>query len=367
MLLMLRTPPSEPRGGNRAAGRVGRGIVLGFVLAAVIVPAIPAGATPLDDAKAKVAAAQRAADAAGQRYEAAVTKYEGLGVQIEKLQAQIKADRARAAELRAHARERAVAAYEGRNTLDGEGFLSGGDPLDQVRREKLLERTKAREDREAAELKTLTHDLEDQRAALQRKRDAEKTALARAQAQQQQVESQLSAAQQALNQLEAYLRKIESAQKAQADAAAVARSASNRAGGGGGGATNSSGMICPIRGPVTFVDSWGAPRHQGPHQGVDLMSPRGTPNVATVSGSVRFKSGSTSGNGAYLSGDNGTLYYYFHLDHWEGGPRHVAQGEVIGYTGNTGDASGGATHTHFEVHPGGGAAVNPYPYVRPIC
>ncbi len=128
------------------------------------------------------------------------------------------------------------------------------------------------------------------------------------------------------------------------------------------------GLICPVHGPLSFVDSWHAPRPGGrPHEGVDLMAPRGTPNVATVSGSVTMKSGSVSGNGVYLHGDNGDLYYYFHLDSYEGGARHVDQGEVIGYTGNTGDASGGATHTHFEVHPGGGGPVNPYPVVRPIC
>ena len=97
------------------------------------------------------------------------------------------------------------------------------------------------------------------------------------------------------------------------------------------------------------------------------MAPRGTPNVAVVSGSVTMKSGGISGNGVHLQGDNGDLYYYFHLDAYEGGSRRVAQGEVIGYTGNTGDASGGATHTHFEVHPGGGGAVNPYPVARGIC
>ena len=129
----------------------------------------------------------------------------------------------------------------------------------------------------------------------------------------------------------------------------------------------STGLVCPIRGAVSFVDSWGAPRHQGPHQGVDLMAALGTPDVAVVSGSVSFRSGGTSGNGAYLQGDDGTLYYYFHLSAYEGAARRVAQGEVIGYVGNTGDASGGPTHTHFEIHPGGGPAVNPYPSVRAVC
>jgi murein DD-endopeptidase MepM/ murein hydrolase activator NlpD len=119
---------------------------------------------------------------------------------------------------------------------------------------------------------------------------------------------------------------------------------------------------------VSFVDSWGAPRADtGAHQGVDLMSPRGTPNVAVIGGRVEMHTGGISGNGVWLYGDDGNLYYYFHLDAYEGGARVVKQGDVVGYTGNTGDASGGATHTHFEVHPGGGPAVNPYPTVVAVC
>src|SRR5581483_6585412 len=233
-------------------------------------------------------------------------------------------------------------------------------------------RTKAREEAAVAQLNALRKYLREQRRSLEDARTQQQQVLAKVQSEQVQVESQLQAAQQALDTLEAYLAKVEEAQKAHDEAMAVARAASNRStggGGGGGGAAprSSGGIICPVRGPVSFVDSFGAPRHQGPHQGVDLMAARGTPDVAVVNGTVTFKTGSTSGNGAYLSGDNGTLYYYFHLDHWEGAPRRVAQGEVIGYVGNTGDARYTATHTHFEIHPGHGAAVDPYPYVRAVC
>ena len=127
-----------------------------------------------------------------------------------------------------------------------------------------------------------------------------------------------------------------------------------------------SAMVCPVAGTHSFADTWGAPRSGGRrHQGVDMMAPSGVPLVAVESGSAYFKTNRLGGNAVWLTGSSGTKYYYAHLSSWEGSSRSVSQGEVIGYVGSTGNA--GVAHLHFEVHPGGGAAVNPYPYVRAVC
>lgn len=96
-----------------------------------------------------------------------------------------------------------------------------------------------------------------------------------------------------------------------------------------------------------------------------MMSPGGTPLVAVESGYAQFKSTSLGGNSVWVNGASGTRYFYAHLSAWEGSSRNVSQGEVIGYVGSTGNTT--ANHLHFEVHPGGGQAVNPYPYVRAVC
>ncbi len=128
----------------------------------------------------------------------------------------------------------------------------------------------------------------------------------------------------------------------------------------------SAGWICPVNGPRAFGDTWGATRPGGRHhQGVDMMSPEGTPLVAVVSGFAKMKTDPLGGNVVGLKGNDGNYYYYAHLVTWEGGSRDVGAGEVVGYVGHTGDTA--ANHLHFEIHPGGGGAVNPYPTVRQYC
>src|SRR4030095_15506488 len=80
---------------------------------------------------------------------------------------------------------------------------------------------------------------------------------------------------------------------------------------------------------------------------------------------------SSSANGGiqlYLQGDNGVEYFYAHLSGYavSTGSR-VRAGQLIAYNGQTGNARYTAPHVHFEVHPGGGSPVNPYPHLKPVC
>ena len=95
------------------------------------------------------------------------------------------------------------------------------------------------------------------------------------------------------------------------------------------------------------------------------MNPYGTPNVAVVSGGFETHHSGLGGLSIYFHGDDGNTYYYAHLSGVVGPDRRVAQGEVIGLTGSSGDAT--IPHTHFEFHPGGGPAVNSYPLLRAHC
>jgi murein DD-endopeptidase MepM/ murein hydrolase activator NlpD len=132
------------------------------------------------------------------------------------------------------------------------------------------------------------------------------------------------------------------------------------------------GGACPVAGPVTFADSWGAPRSGGrAHEGVDMIAARGTPIAAIYSGVIQRTTNSALGGiTIWMRSDGGDEFYYAHLDGYADGVSsgvRVAEGQVIGYNGSSGNAPDYLPHLHFEYHPGGGSAVNPYSLVRSIC
>jgi peptidoglycan LD-endopeptidase LytH len=135
-------------------------------------------------------------------------------------------------------------------------------------------------------------------------------------------------------------------------------------------ARTSGGLACPLDQPRSFIDSWGHARSGGrAHRGTDLMGPRGIPVRAITNGvwSIQ-RPGRSAGLWAILRADNGDHFWYLHLDsHTVANGARVTAGQQVGTNGSTGNATAGAEHVHFEWHPGGGRAVNPYPLLRSAC
>ncbi|MCZ7531997.1 MAG: peptidoglycan DD-metalloendopeptidase family protein [Acidimicrobiia bacterium] len=132
------------------------------------------------------------------------------------------------------------------------------------------------------------------------------------------------------------------------------------------------GFICPVQGGSNFINSWGYSRSGGTrsHKGTDMYSSTGYghPLVAVQPGYIKKKTVNLGGIVVYLYDDAGYRYYYAHLQGYPDGlvdGQRVDKGQVIGYMGSSGNA--GSPHLHFQIHPGGGAAVNPYPTVRAVC
>jgi len=125
----------------------------------------------------------------------------------------------------------------------------------------------------------------------------------------------------------------------------------------------------PVQGRCGFSDSWQAPRPGGrQHEGVDIIGARGLAIYAVADGVITrmLTGGALSGNSIRLTIADGTYFFYAHLDGFAAGlsvGQTVRAGQIIGYLGSTGATS---NHLHFEVHPKGGAAVNPYPLVKAV-
>ena len=129
-------------------------------------------------------------------------------------------------------------------------------------------------------------------------------------------------------------------------------------------------FICPFTpGRTSFIDSWGDSRSGGrAHKGTDMFAAWDEPMYAVTSGRVSTGNSGLGGKTIWLLGDNGIAFYYAHLSGFNvSSGQTVSQGQTIGFNGNSGNASGGPPHLHFEIHPGGGAAVNPYPTLARYC
>ena len=223
----------------------------------------------------------------------------------------------------------------------------------------------------------LANEIEGERVRLEgRKADLEEMR-ASLEEQRRQQEAQLAAQQEKLAQMQVIMGRLADKRaeartlvttltkkyKAELEAIRLARELA-----AGGGAVTGPGIFeyCPVDQPNSFSNDFGAPRSGGrTHQGNDIFAPYGTPIRATFDGVVSNASNSLGGLSVYVHGAGGYTYNA-HLSRF-GQMGSVSAGTIIGYVGNTGNARYTPPHNHFEWHPGGGSAVNPYYYLLEAC
>ncbi len=142
-------------------------------------------------------------------------------------------------------------------------------------------------------------------------------------------------------------------------------------------------IVFPMVGNVTYSDTFGACRGyrcSRSHKGADIFGPKLSPLVAAADGTITFvrrSSTGISGNTVIITDDDGWRYLYIHLNNdspgtddgsnpqgWITANRlrtgdRVEAGEVIGYSGDSGNAERTPNHVHFEIRPPRQGAINP--------
>lgn len=345
-------------------------------------------------AQANVARARAAADAAARAYLDAVGELGRLEAQIAALSERIPRVERRIEQLRGIMRERAAELYREGGGQAGlrvvDEVVSTGDLVESGRIAKLADAAQRDVAEAADELQAREDALRRDRAALKEAKGRQETLVAEADQRAQELQDALARATAELREVEQEesLRRYFAMVAAQQAAARAADDAAREraapppappklqrppADPGLAARIPVDQLVCPVAGVVTFSDDWGQPRSNWRvHQGTDVFSAAGTPNVAVGDGIAKQRVGGLAGNAIWLYTGDGNAYFYAHLSRFEGqfgpdGTRPVKQGEIVGYTGNTGNAAGGPMHTHFEVHPQRVGPVNPYPLLREMC
>jgi peptidoglycan LD-endopeptidase LytH len=331
---------------------VHRLVVALVAVALLLVPARSAEAAPAGDpvteAQRQVEEAQqRAADAAA-FYQAVLGELTRLTDEIARLEREIPELRTRAAALREQVRRRAAALYTGFDPAATFEAPGRGDGIDAARHSHLT-----------AAVTRYDLDLADQLRSTAERLQAAEYELRVRKAEQERVAAQLDEERKRVELSLAHAQVVLERLRALASTGATA--------GPDGGLVRTGAEVCPVRGALAFTNDWGQPRSEGrTHKGTDVFAAHGTPAVAIVSGTVSDASGGLGGISVDLKGDDGVRYYYAHLAAIALTGR-VEAGEVLGAVGSTGNAAGGAPHLHFQLHPGGGEPVNPYPTLKVLC
>ena len=300
--------------------------------------------------QAQIRGLQKDAERAGDAYSEAYWKLEKTRDRMAALDEQIADATAQLDAASARLSARAVQMYRSGGTDYLAILLSTDDFDEMLLRLEYVTRVGRQDADLIAEVTKLSADLHAKRAELEKVRDEQAQQATRLKKESDRVTRALRSTQADYNELQKKLK------------AAVAR-ASGGSYSASRYAPGPNGMVFPVAGPCYYQDTWGAARSGGrSHQGTDIMAQTGTPLVACVSGTVRSKYHSLGGNSIWLTADNGWAFYYAHLSAYVVRSGRVQAGQVIGKVGSTGNAT--APHLHFEIHPNGGSAVNPYPYLK---
>lgn len=344
-----------------------------------------ATAQDLDEVRAERDRIQQRLDAAAQRLgelEASVAELSAERTALEQRVVTLTAEFDAAA---SRIQDRVRSLYMRGDTHPMIALLGGDDPQAAVQRASLMQRLVAGDTRDAevavvaqTQLSTTVARLAEKEAALDQAFAEQKELLAGLEEDLEaarKLEAKLVAEEKARQ--EAARRKAaeEAARKRREAAARSAPQPSSPSSSGGDTSsapapTSGGGMVCPVDSPRSFTDTWGAPRSGGrTHKGTDILAPRGQTVRAIVSGVWDVRPyGASAGHWGILRGGDGNHYYYMHLErHTVGDGARVSAGQQIATNGDTGNARGTTPHVHFELHPGGGYAINPYPTLKRVC
>jgi murein DD-endopeptidase MepM/ murein hydrolase activator NlpD len=118
---------------------------------------------------------------------------------------------------------------------------------------------------------------------------------------------------------------------------------------------------------ITATFGQGGTRWAHNHTGLDFAAPTGTPIHSVMKGVVIFADwAGPYGRQVQVRHEDGTVTWYNHMSKFSVSVGEtVYAGDQVGAIGMTGNTTG--PHLHFEVHPDGGAAVDPTPWLRNHC